>query len=146
MPAPQSSKSHTAYDALTHFVIGPIFLVNAVASIWITRSSWPREPLLHLLWIAVSFALLLLNFKTRVYALRNQDRIIRLEERLRLTALLPAAEHASIHQLTTSQLIALRFAPDVELPTLARRAATENLTSRQIKEAIATWRPDNQRI
>jgi hypothetical protein len=146
MPAQQNAQHHTALDPLTHFTIMPIFVVNAIASIWITANQWPDTIGLHLLWVAVSFALILLNMKTRLYALRNQDRLIRLEERLRLTALLPAAEHASIHALTTRQLIALRFASDGELPGLARRALAEELTSRQIKEAILTWRPDYDRV
>ena len=146
MPTPQNAKSHTALDPVTHFIVMPIFLVNVIASIWITARDWPHDPLLHLLWIAVSFALILVNMKTRLYALRNQDRLIRLEERLRLTALLPTSEHGAIHALSTSQLVALRFASDAELPALARLTVAESLTSKQIKQAIVTWRPDYQRI
>ncbi len=146
MPATQSAKSHTSLDVITHFVLLPLFLVNAVTAIWFTASHWPDQAGLHLLWIAMSFGLLLVNMKMRVYSLRNQDRLIRLEERLRLTVLLPAAEHASIQALTTSQLIALRFASDAELPALARRTLAEGLSGQEIKAAILTWRPDTQRI
>jgi hypothetical protein len=82
----------------------------------------------------------------RGYALKAQDRIIRLEERLRLRALLPAADHAHINELTVPQLIALRFASDDELPELAHRALTKNMEPKAIKQAIVNWRPDHHRI
>jgi hypothetical protein len=69
-----------------------------------------------------------------------------LEERLRLAALVPTAELPVLESLTTSQLIALRFASDAELPVLAARAAREDLTRKQIKELIVNWRPDTMRI
>jgi len=84
--------------------------------------------------------------KVRTYALSNQDRIIRLEEQLRLADLLPESKLALVDQVALRQYIALRFASDVELPALAARAVAENLTEKQIKEAIKTWRPDNHRI
>jgi hypothetical protein len=86
---------------------------------------------------------LLLTFKTRIYSLANQDRIIRLEERLRIAALVPAAD---VLKLSTKQLIALRFASDAELPALVGRTLAENLDPKAIKRSIATWRPDYHRI
>ena len=86
-------------------------------------------------------------FCTRTFALSAQDRIIRLEERLRLRELLPDDQQARINDFTTSQLIALRFASDAELPDLARQVLNEDITSRKaIKERIQTWRPDYQRV
>jgi len=79
-------------------------------------------------------------------AIRAQDRIIRLEERLRLARLLPAADQARIGELTTKQLIGLRFASDEELPALTHKALTQNLDMKAIKQNITNWRADNERV
>ena len=84
--------------------------------------------------------------KIRLYALRNQDRIIRLEENVRYRALLSPAllERSAI--LSLRQVIALRFASDAELPALIERTLTEGLQSKAIKQSIQTWRPDTHRV
>ena len=80
-------------------------------------------------------------------ALRAQDRIIRLEERVRLAQLLPPDLRSRIGELQTSQLIAIRFAPDEEVPELVRRALEGELKTRaDIKRAIQTWRADHLRV
>jgi len=81
-----------------------------------------------------------------MYALRDQDRIIRLEERLRLASLVSASELIELDSLTMRQYIGLRFASNPELPDLARRAIREKLTEKQIKQAIVSWRADNDRV
>jgi hypothetical protein len=82
---------------------------------------------------------------SRTYTTALQDRIIRLEERLRLKELLPPARHPEISYLTTKQLVALRFASDHEVPALVTRALEESLAPKEIKQAIVTWRPDYER-
>jgi hypothetical protein len=146
MPPEQSFQNHSAYDTLTHFILVPLFFLNLLYSIYTAfRTSAGNVPF-HIAYILVSLGILLLVAKQRNYTLRIQDRVIRLEERLRLAALVPAADLPRTHVLTERQLIALRFAPDEELPSLALRAAAENLSAKQIKSAITNWRPDHFRV
>ncbi len=146
MPAPQSLKNHTRMDPVFHYVIVPILLVNLIAAIRTTYHDWPAHPQLNLWWIVMSITLILMAVSSRMNALKAQDRVIRLEERLRLSALLPASEHAKIVELTPAQLIALRFATDEEVVALALRAASQNLSPKAIKQSIVAWRPDHHRV
>ena len=143
MPKEQSAQSHAKWDPLFHFVLIPLFLANFIVQIVRAVRAWPDASGSHLWSIAVALGVLLLTFKVRIYSLADQDRIIRLEERLRIAALVPAADAS---KLTTRQLIALRFASDAELPGLVYRTIAENLEPKAIKQNIATWRADHQRI
>ena len=147
MPTPQSFKNHTRFDPPFHFFLIQILLLNFILSIYLVFHDRPAISKLHLWWIVMAFTLIFFALLMRRYALKDQDRIIRLEERLRIAALLPAAEAASATQsLTLRQLVALRFASDFELPTLIRRTLTENLAPADIKKSITTWRADDDRI
>jgi hypothetical protein len=96
--------------------------------------------------LVVAVALVILFWYCRSFPLRVQDRVIRLEERLRLARLLPADMHQHIDNFTPRQLIAMRFASDEELAQLARRVLSENIEdSKAIKAAIQNWRADHLR-
>ena len=94
----------------------------------------------------LSLAVIVPILKLRTYPLKVQDRVIRLEERLRLQALAPQQWHAQIYRLNESQLIALRFAADDEVVELAKQALEHNLDRKQIKERIKSWRADEWRV
>ena len=140
---PQTFAHHTRWDPLFHFIVLPVFGLSAIAAT------------IHFLWrpsahsgafFVLSVASLIAIFKIRLYALRVQDRVIRLEEQLRLAILLPEPLRSRIPELTEGQLIALRFASDAEVPSLAGRALTEKLSRADIKKAIQVWRPDYWRV
>ena len=140
---PQSYANHSRLDPAYHYTLAPLALIAIILSIVLMV----RQPGLGAsLGILLSVTLFLTVFRFRVYSLKVQDRVIRLEERLRLAALLPASARPRIDDLTEGQLVALRFAPDAEVPALAMRALDENLTKKQIKAAIQSWRPDTFRV
>jgi hypothetical protein len=149
MAAAQTYKNHIRWDPAWHFFIMPVMMLNIVVAAYVTVSHWhypnPHHKL-FLWWIVMSVVLFMAFMKARMYPLKAQDRIIRLEERLRLQALLSGEELAASQALTEDQLIGLRFASDAELPALAARALKENLTRDQIKQAVVNWRPDNFRV
>ena len=105
-----------------------------------------RDHVHAFLLIVLAIAVLVLAFKVRLYALKVQDRVIRLEEQLRLMRLLPDPLRARIPEFTEGQLCALRFVSDAELPKLAERALNEKLSRADIKKSIQTWRPDYWRV
>jgi hypothetical protein len=106
-----------------------------------------RHPSVHSAWmVVVTVALLVLAVKMRLYALKVQERVIRLEERLRLSTLLAEPLRSRIGELTESQLIALRFASDAEIPALVSGTLTNNWSRAEIKKQITNWRADWFRV
>ena len=146
MAAEQNFKNHARFDPLYHFFLAPMFLLNIIAVFIWHLHHHATSPHMGPWAVLMSIALMVMLFKLRTYPLKVQDRVIRLEERLRLASLLSPSELAEVSSLTTGQLVGLRFASDPELPALARRAVRENLTQKQIKQAIVTWRADNERV
>jgi hypothetical protein len=143
MAAEQNLSNHARFDPAFHFFIAPIFLITFVYSVVCAV----KRPDLHTIWFAiVMLAAVMAIFKIRLYALRVQDRLIRLEERERLANLLPQDDLAQILRLTEGQLVALRFASDGEAAGLAKRAWSENMKPADIKKAIRVWRPDYFRV
>ena len=94
---------------------------------------------------AMNGAILALLVISRTYITRLQDRIIKLEMRVRTTGLLTANQQGTLFRLTNKQIAALRFASDGELGALVERAARENLKPDDIKRAVKTWVPDLDR-
>jgi len=106
-----------------------------------------RNPGIGGAWLLVlSVAFLIHAGRTRSYATHLQDRVIRMEERLRLGAILQEPLRSRIGELTDSQFVGLRFASDAELPALVQRALDEKLSRSDIKKAIVNWRPDYSRV
>ncbi len=139
----QSLKSHARFDPLYHFFLAIVFLANVV----VATIHAVRHPHFFAWWLVfLSVAAFLVLFKLRAYPLKVQDRVIRLEERLRLQALAPQEWHAQIYRLSEDQLIGLRFAADDEVVELAKQALEHNWNRKQIKERIKSWRPDYWRV
>jgi Family of unknown function (DUF6526) len=142
-PKPQTFANHTRFDPLYHFFALPVFAITVIVVV----VRFLMHPSLRLGWLfVVSVAALVAVFKLRTYALRVQDRVIRLEERLRLATLLSEPMRSRIPELSEGQCIALRFACDTEAPGLVERALAQNLSRPDIKKLIQTWRPDYWRV
>lgn len=140
---PQNYANHVKFDPLFHFFLLPVAAITIGLAVYNLVGNFSFSAV----WMLVlSLAFVVLIFKTRVYALKAQDRVIRLEERLRLAMLLPEQLRARIPELTESQLIALRFAPDDEVAALADKALSSKLRAADIKKSIVVWRPDYFRI
>ncbi len=144
MPETQNYKNHTRWYPLVHFVITPILVINLVWQIVALsqEKTWDRaESLL------VAVALMLMSLASRIQALRAQDRVIRLEERLRYRVVLSPELNGKASALPTGQIIALRFASDQELPGLIERVLSGELkTGKEIKLAVQNWRGDYLRV
>jgi Family of unknown function (DUF6526) len=147
---PQTLANHTRYDPPFHFFLIPFFglvLLGALIHFFahILEGDF-RDHFHAFVIILLAVALVLLVLKTRLYSLKVQDRVIRLEERLRLSQVLSEPLRSRIPELTEEQLIALRFASDAELPALAEKTLNEKLSGKDIKKLIKTWRPDYWRV
>ncbi len=139
----QNYQNHAKFVPLFHFVAVPILILNFVLAVSraVRQPGWDAA-----LTVLVGAALVITIFVARVFALRVQDRVIRLEMRLRLRELLPPDLIPRIAEFTPAQLVALRFAGDRELPALARRVLDERLQDKKaIKQMITDWQADHLR-
>jgi hypothetical protein len=149
----QSFSNHGKIVPAFHFFVIPVLVLNVIWDIVsIFRISAHSAFSLTVLTgfivsILVSIALLVLAFLARIFALGVQDRVIRLEERIRYERLLPEDLKARIGEFTINQLVSLRFASDAELPTLARTVLDGKMSERKaIKQMVQNWRADYQRV
>ena len=140
----QTLASHRRWIPMWHFFTIPVLVANVV----VVAIYFARDPRFINGWaVVVAIALLIGILLSRNMPLRAQDRIIRLEERSRLERLLPGDLQGRVGELTPSQLIAIRFAADDEVPDLTRRALSGELKSQgDIKRAIRNWRSDHLRV
>ncbi|MEO6830208.1 MAG: DUF6526 family protein, partial [Acidobacteriaceae bacterium] len=123
-PRQQNFSNHVRFDPVFHFFLLPVLLITLIAAI----VHLAMVPFLWSAWLVVlTIALIVIAFKCRTYALKAQDRVIRLEERLRLASIVPEPLRTRVWDLQERQLIALRFAPDAEVPELVERTLNENL-------------------
>jgi hypothetical protein len=141
---PQNLQNHVRVVPPFHMFVLPVFLLNAGWSIYhIVKAGISFESILGVL---MAFAFLTLALFARVFALTVQDRVIRLEMRMRLAEVLPAELRPRIPEFTVAQLVSLRFACDAELPALARKVLADKLENRKaIKQLVKDWQGDNLR-
>ena len=140
----QNFDNHRKFVPGFHIVaFGPLAL-NLFYSLYVVVTALSVDSVMALL---LAFAVILVMFYARTFALGTQDRVIRLEERLRLHEILPPDQKRNIDALTTGQLIGLRFASDGEVAALVAAVCTEGIEDRdKIKKRVTNWRPDHQRV
>jgi hypothetical protein len=139
--AEQNLGNHTKVFPPFHFFVLPILLINLGVKLYWMKVFWFSYA--GIFGVLMALALILGFLSARMFALAVQDRVIRLEERLRYQRLFPADLQARIEEFTVAQLISLRFASDAELPALARKVLDEKIQERKaIKQLVKDWKPD----
>jgi hypothetical protein len=141
-----SYANHRRFHPPFHFFAVPVLAANALLQLWFAI----RHPLMWIYWwsVLVTVAVVTIGLLARFYALRVQDRVIRLEETLRLLRVLPAEMQPRVGELSTGDLIGLRFAPDAELPGIVTAIYAGECKGREaVKRRIqGAWREDRMRI
>ena len=141
--SPQTLANHVRFDPPFHYFVLPVSAISWIVSVVLLV----RHPCFLRFWgVVLATAMVVAVVRFRQYALKVQDRVIRLEERLRLATLLPDSLRPQIAKLSEGQLIALRFASDEEVPALVERTLSGKLSPADIKKAIKNWRPDYWRV
>jgi hypothetical protein len=139
--AEQNGSNHAKFFPPFHFFAAPILLANFIWSFFRLKPQGYSAYSIFSVFVAAALVVTLLV--ARLMALKVQDRIIRLEERLRYQRLLPSDLQARTDDFTIDQIVSLRFASDAELPALARKVLDEKLQDRKaIKQLIRVWKPD----
>jgi hypothetical protein len=140
----QNFANHAKTVPAFHFFVLPVLFLNIGWSVYRWKTSlWSLD---GAIWVLTSVAILMGFLLARMFALSVQNRVIRLEERLRCERLLPPDLQARLAEFEPGQLISLRFACDAELPALARKVLDEKMKDRKaIKQLVKNWRPDHLR-
>ena len=139
--AEQNYANHVKWVPLYHFFVVPVMVLNLGQSIYrLIHWGFSFD---RLVGVLTAVALVLFVFQARLFALRVQDRVIRLEMRLRMERILPADARGRIGEFSVGQLVALRFASDAELPEIARKVLEGKIEDqRAIKQMVREWQAD----
>jgi len=144
MSQPQSAASHAKMVPMYHYVAFALIFIPTVYFLYLVVTAFSVPALMA---TAFGVGVIIATLFARLFPLGVQDRVIRLEERLRLARVLPAEMQGDIDSIGTGVLIGLRFAPDDELEDLVRRIQSGELADRKaVKMAVKNWRADHQRI
>jgi len=146
----QTFSNHGKIVPMFHFFVVPVLVINLVMHCYWFFKSFSATPgfiLAAFIGVLSAFAVVVLAFLARLFALGVQDRVIRLEERLRYERLLPYDLKPRFGEFTINQIVSLRFASDAELPALARQVLDGKMNERKaIKRMVQNWRADYQRV
>ena len=140
---PQNYDNHAKFIPIFHYFALPLLLINFFGALFRVTQGMTFYSLNEL---GLAISLIVVAVFTRLFALKAQDRVIRLEEQLRRQVLLPDALKERANRLTMGQIVALRFASDEELADLTQDALNNNTSPKALKQAVKHWRPDYDRV
>ena len=140
---PQNYKNHAKFIPVFHYIALPLLLVNFFGALFRVTQEISFYTLND---VGLAISLIVVAVFTRLFALKAQDRVIRLEEQIRMQTFLPDALKVHVGRLTMGQIVALRFASDEELADLTQEALDQNTSPNALKQAVNHWRPDYNRV
>tara|TARA_B100001146_G_scaffold88235_1_gene78261 strand:+ start:627 stop:1064 length:438 start_codon:yes stop_codon:yes gene_type:complete len=140
---PQNYENHAKFIPVFHYIALPLLLVNFFGALFRVTQ---EISFYTFNGVGLAISLIVVAVFTRLFALKAQDRVIRLEEQIRMQTFLPDALKAHVGRLTMGQIVALRFASDEELVDLTQDALDQNTSPNALKQAVKNWRPDYDRV
>ena len=140
---PQNYDNHAKFIPIFHYFALPLLLINFFGALFRVTQGMTFYSLNEL---GLAISLIVVAVFTRLFALKAQDRVIRLEEQLPRQVLLPDSLKERANRLTMGQIVALRFASDEELANLTRDALDNSRSPKALKQAVKHWRPDYDRV
>lgn len=140
---PQNYENHAKFIPVFHYIALPLLLVNFFGALFRVTQ---EISFYTFNGVGLAISLIVVAVFTRLFALKAQDRVIRLEEQIRMQTFLPDALKAQVGRLTMGQIVALRFASDEELVDLTQDALNQNTSPNALKQAVKNWRPDYDRV
>ena len=140
---PQNYENHAKFIPVFHYIALPLLLVNFFGALFRVTQEISFYSLND---VGLAIALIVVAVFTRLFALKAQDRVIRLEEQIRMQTFVPDAVKVHVGRLTMGQIVALRFASDEELADLTQEALDQNTSPNALKQAVKNWPPDYDRV